>query len=136
MAKRASWAANLAVNSVSLEDELTSIDLKVDQETFKVDGFSNAGPERVVGNYDYTASLAGHSDFASGQGDATLFAMVGSAGVALAFDPTGQSAGANDPNYDATAVVLKSYSIKAAVGAPITYSAELEGASALARSTS
>lgn len=135
MAKRASWAANFSVNSVSIEDELTSIDLKVEQETFKVDGFSNAGPERVVGNYDFTMSLAGHADFASGQGDATLFGLLGSSGVAAAFDPTGASAAANDPNYDGT-VVMKSYAIKAAVGAPITYSAELEGASALTRSTS
>lgn len=134
MAKRASWAANFSVNSVSIEDELTSIDLKVEQETFKVDGFSNGGPERVVGNYDWTESLAGNADFATGQGDATFFGLVGSAGVAAAFDPTGSSAGASDPNYDGT-VVLKSYAIKAAVGAPITYSAELEGASALARST-
>ena len=135
MAKRASWAANYTLNSVAIEDELTSIDLKVEQETFKVDGFSNAGPERVVGNYDWTESLAGHADFASGQGDATLFGLLGSSGVAAAFDPTGASAAANDPNYDGT-VVMKSYAIKAAVGAPITYSAELEGASALTRSTS
>lgn len=135
MAKRASWAANYTLNSVSIEDELTSIDLKVEQETFKVDGFSNAGPERVVGNYDWSESLAGNADFASGQGDATLFGLVGSSGVAAGFDPTGTTAGANDPNYDGT-VVLKSYGIKAAVGAAITYSAELEGASALTRATS
>lgn len=135
MAKQAAWKSNLAVNSVALEDELTSIDLKVEQETIVVTGFQNTGPERVVGNYDYSLSLAGNFDGAASQGDATIFALVGSSGVAMAFDPTGQSAGASDPNYDATSIVLKSYSIKAAVGAAVTYGAEFEGNAALSRST-
>ena len=135
MAKKAAAVANLSINSVALESYLDSISMKVTQETANVSGLVTTGPTRVVGNYDWTESLAGHADFASGQGDATLFGLLGSSGVAAAFDPTGASAAANDPNYDGTAV-LKSYSIKAAVGAPITYSAELEGASALTRSTS
>ena len=135
MAKQAAWKANTTLNSVSIEDELTSVDLKVEQETIVVTGFQNTGPERVVGNYDYGHSLAGNYDGAASQGDATIFALIGSSGVALNFDPTGASAGANDPNYDASSVVLKSYSIKAAVGAAVTYSAELEGNSALSRST-
>lgn len=132
MAKQAAWKANYALNSVALEDELTSIDLKVEQETIKVEGFSNTGPERVVGNYDWTSSLAGTYDGASGQGDATLFALLGSDGVEQDFDPTGAAASANSPHYTGE-VVLKSYGIKAAVGAAVTYSAELEGASALTR---
>lgn len=132
MAKIAAKASNFTLNSVAIEDELNSIDLKVDQETFLVNGFSAAGPERVVGNYDWTESIGGSADFAASQGDATIFGLVGSAGVAAAFDPTGTTAGTNDPNYDGT-VVLKSYSISSKVGAAVTYSAELEGTSALTR---
>lgn len=137
MAKIPAKVANFSVASVAIEDELDKIDFKIEQETIKVDGFSSTGPERVVGNYDYTASIGGNADFAASQGDATLFALVGDAnGGAVAFDPTGNSAGANDPNYDSTAMVLKSYSISAAVGQSVKYSAELEGAAALARSVS
>lgn len=132
MAKQAAWKANFTLNSVALEDELTSVDLKLEQETIKVDGFQNTGPERVVGNYDWSEDLAGNWDGAASQGDATIFAMLGSAGVAAGFDPTGATAGTNDPNYDGT-VVLKDYSVKAAVGAAVTYSAALEGNSALTR---
>jgi hypothetical protein len=92
MAKIAAKAANLTVNSVAIEDELNSIELKVEQETVSVNGFSAIGPERVVGNYDFSMSVAGSFDGASGQGDATLFGLVGSAGVAVGFDPTGNSA--------------------------------------------
>lgn len=134
MAKIPSKVANFSLSSVALEDELDKIDLKIDQETIKVDGFSSAGPERVVGNYDYTASIGGNADFAASQGDATIWALVGDAnGGAVAFDPTGATAGASDPNYDSTAMVLKSYQISAAVGQSVKYTAELEGAAALAR---
>lgn len=136
MAKRPARDANLAINSVALEDEATSISLDVKQEAIKVDGLSSTGPERVVGNYDYSLQLDGNADFASGQGDATIFGMVGSSGVAMAFDPTGAAAGASDPNYDATSVVLESYSIKAGVGGATTYSATFQGNSALSRATS
>lgn len=135
MAKRAAWAANLTVNSVGIEDESTSISLEVSQEVIDVNGFSNTGPERVVGNYGHSLKIDGNADFASGQGDATLFGMLGSSGVTVGFDPTGASAGTNDPNYDST-YVLESYSITAAVGASVKYSSQLQGAAALVRATS
>lgn len=134
MAKIPSKVANLAISSVALEDELDKIDLKLEQETIVVNGLSSTGPERVVGNYDYSLSIGGNFDGAASQGDATLFALIGDAdGGAMAFDPTGNSAATNDPNYDSTAIVLKSYSISAAVGQSVKYSAELEGAAALSR---
>ena len=137
MAKIPSKVANLSISSVAIEDELDKIDLKIEQETIVVNGFSANGPERVVGNYDYSLSIGGNFDGAASQGDATLFALIGDAdGGAMAFDPTGNSAGTSDPNYDSTSVVLKSYSISAAVGQSVKYSAELEGAAALSRATS
>lgn len=133
MAKKAAKDANIAINTVALEDDVTSFDLSVRQETPVVTALSDAGPRRVVGNYDYSLNLDGAADFASGQSDATLFGLVGSSGVAMAVDPTGGAAGANDPNYDATSVVLESYSVKGSVGNPVTFSSVLQGNSALAR---
>jgi hypothetical protein len=132
-AKFAGRALNYALNSVVLEDDMSNSALNVTQELPTVTSFADAGPRRVVGNYDYNISLEGAGDFASGQSDATIFALVGSTGVASAWDPTGAAAGANDPNYDATSVVLESYSITAAVGEAVTYSATVQGNSALAR---
>ncbi|MDO8704081.1 MAG: hypothetical protein Q7J84_03965 [Sulfuricaulis sp.] len=98
-----------------------------------VTSLADAGPRRVVGNYDFSLGAEGVADFASGQSDATLFGLIGSAGVAMALDPTGTSAGPNDPNYDATSIVLESYSVKGGVGAGVTFSAALQGNSALSR---
>lgn len=133
MAKLASTKPNVTVNAVAIEDELTSFNLDIEQETAKTDGLSSVGPERVVGNYDYSLGLEGNFDGAAAQGDATLFALIGSTGVAVGVDPTGNAAGANDPNYDATSMVLSRYGIRAAIGQPVTYSGELQGNSALAR---
>lgn len=134
MAKQPAKNVNIAVNAVALEDDINNFTLNVDQETAVTTAFADAGPRRVVGNYDYNADVAGAADFASGQSDATLFGLVGSAGVALAIDPTGQSAGANDPNYDSTSVVLSSYKLSGATGGAVEFSATLQGNAALARS--
>lgn len=132
MARRAAKDLNVTLNSVSIEDELNSASQKVEQELPVVTAFADAGPRVVAGNYDFTYDLGGSSDFAASQGDATIFAMIGSAGVALGFDPTGATAAAGDPNYDST-VCLASYSIDFQTGAAATYSATLQGNSALTR---
>ena len=133
MGKLAATKINWALSAVALEDEITSIELSMQREAIKVDGLSSVGPERVSGNYDWGVSGDGNFDGAASQGDATLFALIADDnGTTSAFDPTGATAGANDPNYDGT-VVLESYSIKGAVGAPVSYSFSLPGASALAR---
>ena len=133
MGKIASKDTNIAINSVNLEDDIDSFSLDISQETPTVTGFADAGPRRVVGNYDYTLGISGNNDYAASQADATLFALVGSSGVAMGVDPTGNTAGANDPNYDATSVVLASYGIAGSVGGQSTFSASLLGNSALAR---
>lgn len=135
MAKRGSSSINFSYNSVAIEDELNSITQNITQEVAQVRGFSTTAPERVVDGYDYNYSLGGTWDGAASQGDATLFGGLGAAAAATAFDPTGATAGTDDPNYDATAV-LASYSITGSTGAPITYSATLEGSGTLTRATS
>lgn len=133
MAKQPAKNANIAVNAVALEDDVDNFTLDVSQETPVVTALSDSGPRRVVGNYDYGLQLAGGADFAAGQSDATLFGLVGSSGVAMAVDPTGATAGANDPNYDATSVVLEGYSISGQVGGRVDFSSQLRGNSALTR---
>lgn len=132
MAKQAAKNLNYTLNSVAIEDDMSSATLNVEQETPEVTSFADAGPRRVAGNYGWGVEIGGFPDFASGQSDATIFGLVGSTGVTSGFDPTGASAGANDPNYDGT-VLLGSYSITAAVGGAVEFSASLVGGSALTR---
>ena len=135
MAKIAAKVINFTLNSVALEDEISSISQNVEQEVPTVNGLSSTGPERVVGNYDFSYDVDGSFDGAASQGDATIFGQIGAAAVATAFDPTGASADANNPNYDST-VVLSSYTISGAVGGAVVYSATEQGAAALTRAVS
>lgn len=132
VAKVAASKINYSINSVPVECQLTSISKDVKQETVKVDGFCSTGPERMVGNYDHSTQLEAFADFAAGNIDATIFALLGSAGVSTDFDPTGTTAGADNPHYTTTEV-LSSYSIKGSVGQAVSCSATLEGNAALQR---
>jgi hypothetical protein len=136
MAKFAGKALNFTVNAVAIEGSMNDSTLNITQETPEVTTFADAGPRRVVGNYDYTIDLKGMPDFASGNSDATVFALVGSSGVATGWDPTGASAATNDPNYDSTNMVLGSYSISAKVGGAVEMTATLLGNAALTRAVS
>lgn len=133
MSKRASKDLNVSVSAVYIDDEATSAGIDVTQETIVTSGLSTVGPTRVVGNYDHSMSLEGVPDFAAAQSDATLFGLIGSSGVATAYEPTGQVVGANDPHYDCTLMLLSGYSLKSAIGAPTTFSASLDGGAALTR---
>lgn len=137
MSKQPAKNVNLSIAAVALEDDVDTFNLEVTQELPVVTAFGDAGPRRVVGNYDYGLQIGGGADFAGGQSDATLFGLVGDAdGGAMALDPTGASAGTDDPNYDATSVVLESYSISGGVGERVSFGAQLRGNSALTRATS
>lgn len=133
MAKKASAVANISVNSVALEGYADSIALKVKQETLDVAGLVQTGPSRVVGNYDYSIDLAGQFDGAAGAVDATLAGLLGSSGVAVDFDPTGTTVGASAPHYNPSSMVLESYEVTAKKGAPVMYSASLQGNAAINR---
>jgi hypothetical protein len=132
VAKVAASKINYKVNSVALECQITSISKDVKQEVIKVDGFCSTGPERMVGNYDHGTKLDAFWDGAAGNIDATLFGLIGSAGVPTDFDPTGTVAGADNPHYT-TNEVLEDYSIKGSVGQAISCSATLQGNAALTR---
>ncbi len=134
MAKQPAKNANISISSVALEDDIASFTLNVTPEVPTVTAISDTGPRRVMGNYDYNLDLGGAADFASGQSDATLFdLMTNASGGAMAVDPTGASAGANDPNYDATSVMGSGYSLSGQVGGAVEFSASLVGNSALSR---
>lgn len=135
MAKQPAKNTDITVNSVALEDDVTGWSFDMSQETPVVTSLADAGPRRVVGNYDYALNLDGVADFAASQSDATLFGLIGSTGVALDLEPTGANSGTDDPNYTSTSIVLNSYSIAGQVGGAVTFRAAMAGNAAIARAT-
>ncbi|MCJ7797116.1 MAG: hypothetical protein MUQ56_10185 [Thermoleophilia bacterium] len=135
MAKLAAKVCNIMVDTVVLEDDIDSFSLTVTPEVPVVTALSDAGPRRVVGNYDYSLDISGANDFAAGMSDAVLYNLCSdAAGGPVGVDPTGAvAAGASDPHYDSTAMMCSSYKISGAVGGRVDFAATLVGASALAR---
>ncbi len=133
MSKIPAQDINFTVGALSIEDELSSAALNITNEAPVTTGFSDAGPRRVEGNYDYSFDIEGFFDGAAAQGDATIFGTIGggAAGV-VEMEPTGQVVGASDPHYDGVAI-LTSYSVRGAAGGPVTYAASFAGSAAIDR---
>lgn len=127
--------ADLTINSVALEDELDQIDLEVGQRLAEVTAMADVGEEFVEGKYGWSLEAAGSADFAASQGDATIFGLIGGGEVAAGYEPTGATAGTDDPNYDGN-VLLERYRISSRVNQAARYQATFRGNGALTRATS
>ena len=133
MAKLAAKATNITIDGVTLEDDIDNWSLTVTPEVPVVTALSDAGPRRVVGNYDFSLDISGAADFAAAQSDATLYNLCSdAAGGPMGVDPTGVAADASNPHYDST-VMCSSYKISGAAGGRVDFAATLVGAAALAR---
>lgn len=135
MARLSGKDADFTLNSVAIEDELDSIDLKIDVDLPEITAFNDSAKTHVEGKYGWTMSVSGSADFAASQGDATLFAMLGAGSVTSSYEPVGGTVGASAPNYQGS-TFLKSYSVSNKVGEAVKYQAELQGSGALSRLTS
>lgn len=132
MAARAARDIDVTLNAVAVEGWINNFSLGIEQETPAVTAFADQGPRVVVGNYNWNSEIAGPWDGAAGAIDATLWGLVGSTGVSYSAELTGTTGAVNAPEYTGT-VVLGSYTIRGAVGQPITYQARLAGNSSLIR---
>lgn len=140
MAKTAAKDANLEWATVAKETYIDSINLTIDVEAPVVTGLGDAGPRRVVGNYDWRFELEGPADFAAGASDAAFGkdCLDGTAQL-IEYHPTGtDTAAAGDPNYDgaASGAIVSSYSITSRVGEGARWSATVVGANTLTRAVS
>lgn len=132
MAKIAAKVMNLSIGGVALEGYTTEIEQSLTQETPDSTALSDDGPRVVPANYGWGSSFGGGADFASGASDATIFGDLADTGEAYVLQPTGNAAGASDPNYTGT-VVLQSYTIRGSNGQIVTFNATYTGNSALTR---
>lgn len=125
MARQAGKVANFSYVAVAIEDELNSIGMTVDNKLTEVTAFGDTGATYVEGLPNSKFALAGSADFATSQGDATIFGQIGGGQAAFVFQPTGAAASADNPNYTGNAMVAR-YSITCAVGAAATYACDLQ----------
>lgn len=125
MAKIAAKSTRVWIDEHVLSGYLNAADFKLDQETVKVDAFSDAGPRRVVGNYDAMVSLGGFFDGDDAAFDEIAFVNLRTDEQHHAFlafgGVTEGSRGYEQP------VRLKSQPISSKTGAAVLLNLEAEG---------
>lgn len=133
MAKVAAKSTRIWVDEHALSGYLSGADLKVDQETAKVDAFSSSGPERVVGNYDTMLSLAGFFDGVDDAFDEIAFVNLRTDETHHAFTAFG-GATEGARGYEQP-IRFKSQPISSKVGAAVLLNLEAEGDGPLVRAS-
>lgn len=132
MAKLAAVQVDLDLNGTAQEAALTGLTFDLRQQVLTAEGLTGSGPQRVQGNYDWTISLEGSWDGASGQADDLLLGLLGSTSGWTDLSPAGTTASPSTPLYDG-GVLLGRYTLRASSRSGTKYGATLEGNGALLR---
>jgi len=120
MARGAIGQANIAFDSVQLEDEANSVTMTFDVPPANVTAFADVYQVSVAGKPSAKLDIQGAWDPAAAQGDATIFAELGGVAKAYDFEP----GGGETTGYDGFAIVT-SYSITATVTDAVKWAGSL-----------
>lgn len=125
------------VNAVDLSIDTISATVNYGGEIQEATGMNSAGVRtKLAGLTDWSIELSLNQDFDSGRVDATLFTLIGAAGVTISVmgnKTTG--VGVTNPKFSGTAL-LESYGpIAGGIGEVAVVSATFQGSGALTRAT-
>ena len=118
MARTHGKDADVSFDSVALEDELQSVSLNFTVPPAEITAFADAWQNFLPGKPTLSIDMSGYWDPASSQGDATIFGELGLEGEEYDVEPDGTT------GYNGFGIIT-SYTITAAVNAPITYDANI-----------
>ncbi len=132
MAKQPSKQIRVYLDQYNLSGDLTSTSKDITQETPVVTSISDAGPRRLVGNYDHTDKLLGFFDGVDEGIDERIFALLGDnsdhlLGVAY------EAAAENTILYEALAKLM-GQPRSGAVGGAVLLNFDMAGSGGLSRS--
>jgi hypothetical protein len=119
------------LNAWDISGFLNATDLTIKQEVPDVTAFSDAGPRRLVGNYDHSHTHSGFIDTADDSFDENMFGLLTAAGPLYLAKMFGASA-AGSVVYESI-VDLSEQPRSAAIGNAILLNFNAEGASGIAR---
>jgi hypothetical protein len=133
--------ADLTLDSVAIEDELSEIRMDFDVEEADITAFADAWQNFISGKPDVRTELSGNLDPAASQGEATILAAIGGGPVTLLFQPTGSGPSSNNPQFTCTAsglagVLVTRYEVDLPVGDKASYTATLQHSGVTTRAVS
>lgn len=116
MAKLVLTNAYVTINGVDLSDSIASVTLSTTRDAVETTAFGSTGARtRVAGLTDNSVTLEFHQDFASGEVEATIYPLLGTA-TAVVVKPNGSSTSTTNPSYAFDALVTEWTPVNGAVG--------------------
>lgn len=127
--------AYVELNTVDLSDHVRSVTLQYQSEPQDITAMSDTTRQRLGGLLDWSIAIEFNQDYASGEVDATLFALVGTT-FAFELRPDAGSVAPTNPKYTGTALLESYQPMGGSVGEVHVSPVQLTAASALTRATS
>jgi len=121
-------------NAVDLQDSVRTVSISMTQATAEVTTPSSAAQEFLGGKYGATWSAAGPCDFGTSLQDATLFAQLDGAAIAMAARASDGAIATTNPEYQQNAI-LTDYTVNFDVAADVNWSAGWQGTAGVTRDT-
>lgn len=127
--------ASIVINAVDLSDHCKSVTLNYEAESVDDTNMGDTTRLMVGGMLNYSLEVEFAQDYAAGEVDATLFALVGTA-TTVTVKATSGAVSATNPSFSGS-MLLTSYSpVSGSIGDLATTSASFVPAGALTRATS
>lgn len=127
--------AYVLFNSVDLSDHVREIRLSTSVDLPDSTAMGDAWHEHLPSLKDFSLTVVGNQDFASGKWDATMFAALGTS-VPIEIRPVNTTVGAGNPKFTGNVLISSYDPIGGGVGDVLTSSVQMQGNGALTRATS
>ena len=131
MARTHGKNVDFSFNAVTIDDELSKVEISFDVAEADITSFNDAWQNFLAGKKDTKTEIEGSYDPLAGTGIATIFAVLGGGPVTTLFDVTGSGPAAGNPEYQCTAsgltgVLVQSLRMSFPVNEKASYRATLQ----------
>ncbi len=124
--------AHITVGGVDLSDHARQVTLDYGAESQDISAMSVLTRRRIGGLLDWSVSVEWNQDYATGEVDATLFALVGTS-VALIIRPDAGAKAAANPEFTGNAILESYQPVGGSIGDPHVAPSNFVANGALAR---
>lgn len=125
--------AVVTINSVNLSDHVRQATLTYEAEIQDATAMGVGTRSRIAGLKNWNLEVAFNQDFAAGNVDATLYALIGAAPFPITVKPTSGAISATNPEYQGNAVLASYQPAAANMGEVAQTTARFESSGALTR---
>lgn len=129
------FKAGASGSEVDLSDHVRSVSISMSTDIVDATCMSDSYKDKLAGMTDWKVEVEFAQDYAAGEVDATLFALLGT-DVSLIIRPSSDAVGVDNPEYTGTAIMSNYAPLDGKVSDLNTNKVTFEGRANLGRATS